>query len=361
MAPIDRAEFAQACVTQGVYLGANPHYMLGVAQLRSGISDDSDGNKIGPFRLTQDEWNANCNDDDFDIHFSPTGINEWPRQTFVFGLMAQRAFATFVANKGQNPSALELYLQQWPEAASATLQADLQQALDATAPLIDPAAQAVLDDPATVPSIITDPNTPGKQAGPVPAGPVPKKLVKLRDANQNRWMNMQITRGLTEINNTATRLVAPAAKARYQGVSATTGVPWFIIAVIHEREASQKWSANIAQGDPWNQRSVNVPAGRGPFNSWEEAAVDALVNCDPKAAKWQDWSAGGALTLLELYNGLGYYFRDLPSPYNWASTNQYVKGKFTGDHRFDPNFVDPQIGCAALLSRMKTLDASINI
>ena len=32
-------------------------------------------------------------------------------------------------------------------------------------------------------------------------------------------------------------------------VSSKTHVPWGIIAVIHEREASQSWKANLAQGD----------------------------------------------------------------------------------------------------------------
>jgi len=36
-----------------------------------------------------------------------------------------------------------------------------------------------------------------------------------------------------------------------------------------------------------------------------------------------------------------------------------VKGKFVADHNFDPNAVDHQLGCAALLARMKLLDASI--
>ena len=394
---IDQARFAQECVRQGVYIGINPHYLSGAAKLRSGISDENQGDLIGPFRLKQDVWNANCKDTDFELDYEPDDINRWRAQCAVYALMAFRAFEAFVENNGSNPGALQLYLQQWPDAQSSTLQADLQKALDDTAALLEPAAQAVLDDPSIVPSAITEAGTPGTQAGAVPgapaqggagsgaaapggtgsagarpggagagaavpaAGPVPKRLVKLREANQNRWVNMQITGSLQQINNTATRLVAAAAKARYQGVSAKTRVPWFIIAVIHEREASQRWNANIAQGDPFDRVSTHVPKGRGPFASWEDAAFDALVNCDPKAAKWQDWSPGGALTLLELYNGLGYYFRGLPSPYNWASTNQYARGKFVRDGVFDPNFVDPQLGCAALLFRMKAIDASINL
>jgi len=150
---IDRALFAQECVRQGVFFTVQPHYILGVAQLRSGILDDTDGERIGPFRLTQAEWNANSNDGLFDIHFTPEQIHSPTRQCAVFGLMALRAFDLFEESKGRTPSAKELYQQQWPDANVA----DLQGALDQTAELIKPAAEAVLDDPeSTVPIAKSD-------------------------------------------------------------------------------------------------------------------------------------------------------------------------------------------------------------
>jgi lysozyme family protein len=185
-------------------------------------------------------------------------------------------------------------------------------------------------------------------------------ITKLKTANGKRWQNMKVTQSLMPVlDEVAKRLVAASAKARYQNVSTKTKVPWFVIAVIHEREASQSWKANLAQGDPWNKVSIHVPKGRGPFQSWEEAAVDALVNCAPHAGAWKDWTAGGALTLLEEYNGLGYAARGVPSPYVWASTDQYRKGKYVADGHYDPNVVDHQLGCAALLSRMALLDTSV--
>lgn len=159
----------------------------------------------------------------------------------------------------------------------------------------------------------------------------------------------------------AKRLTAPAAKARYLAVQAKTGVPWFAIAVIHERECSQNWNGGLAQGDPWNKKSVHVPAGRGPFASWEDAAYDALVNCAPKAARWTDWSAGGLLTVLEEYNGLGYATRGVPSPYIWAGTNEYKSGKYVRDGVYDPLAVDSQLGCAGLLIAMMQIDSTIKV
>ena len=181
-------------------------------------------------------------------------------------------------------------------------------------------------------------------------------LGALKAANAKRWANAKVTRNFTSI---AKSLIA--AKRRYQAVDAKTGVPWFVIAVIHERESSQNWARSLAQGDPWNNVSVHVPVGRGPFASWEAAAIDALVNCGPYAARNKDWSIGGTLALLEGYNGLGYFKRGMPSPYLWAGTNQYRAGKYVADGKFDPNHVDNQPGCAGLILALMDLDPSIKL
>jgi lysozyme family protein len=181
-------------------------------------------------------------------------------------------------------------------------------------------------------------------------------LVALRAANERRWANAKPTRNFSAV---ARHLIAPDAKARYQAVSAETGVPWAVIAVIHQRESSRDWRGSLAQGDPWNRVSVHVPAGRGPFRSWEEAAVDALVNCSPYAARNKDWSIGPALTMVERYNGLGYAARGGPSPYIWSGTDQYRSGKYVRDGVYDPAVVDSQPGCAGLLMAMMALDPGI--
>ena len=150
-----------------------PHYLVGIAQLRSGISDDSHGDRIGPYQLTQAEWDANSNDDEFELHFTSLQINSPTRQCAVFGLMTQRAFHEFhSAANGRNPSAKELYLKQWPDAATD----GLQKALDDTADLIGPAADAVLDEPELV-DHVTAPDQealgPAPKFGPDPVPNVP--------------------------------------------------------------------------------------------------------------------------------------------------------------------------------------------
>src|SRR5215467_10754180 len=144
---IDPEDFAQECFQQGSRIGAHPHYMLCIAQLRSGISDVSQGDQIGPFRLKQADWDANCNDVGLDIHFLPTQINDWLSQCAVFALMARRAFDAFATKNDRNPSVHELYVEQFPDARADALSADLNTALNITAVLLGPAVEAVLDDP----------------------------------------------------------------------------------------------------------------------------------------------------------------------------------------------------------------------
>ena len=175
---------------------------------------------------------------------------------------------------------------------------------------------------------------------------------------------------LNEVTKVASRLVAPSAKARYQLITAASGVPWFIIAVIHERESGQDFDTQLGQGDPLNQPSRHVPRGRGPFfnhpndppgqDAFYRGSIDALENCPPFASKWKDWSAGGALTLLELYNGLGYEGHHENTPYDWGATDQEQRGKYVGDGNFDAGAWDTQVGCAAMLKVMMTLDSEIS-
>jgi putative chitinase len=76
--------------------------------------------------------------------------------------MANRAFGAFVTANNRNPTAKELYLQQFPGADTT----NLQKAFDDTARFIQPAAAAVLDDPQSVPVVAT--------VDQQPSGPPPK-------------------------------------------------------------------------------------------------------------------------------------------------------------------------------------------
>jgi len=185
-------------------------------------------------------------------------------------------------------------------------------------------------------------------------------LAALKAINEQRWANAKLTR------ERAPEFKAPAQKAvdnqaRYQSIEARTGVSWIFIAVSHYRESTQNFNRSLAQGDPWNKVSVHVPAGRGPFANFEDAAVDALVDCAPHAARNRDWSIGGMLTLLEQYNGLSYANANRPSPYVWSGTDQYKIGKVVVDHGPIEEIVDKQLGCAGLIIAMMGLDPSITL
>lgn len=210
-------------------------------------------------------------------------------------------------------------------------------------------------------------------------------IALLKQKNAQRWhdMHMKANR-IREFDATAVRLCAADAKARYQGVTDRlaemvaagrtdlVAVPWWFIAVASEREygGPPRWDRQLGQGDHLNQVSRHVPAGMGPYldhpddvtpghDAWTRCCVDVLVNSAPFAAKWKDWSAGGALTLLEEYNGLGYAAMGVPSAYVWSGTDQYVSGKYVADHVFRANAVDVQEGCAPILARMMAIDPSI--
>lgn len=145
-------------------------------------------------------------------------------------------------------------------------------------------------------------------------------------------------------------------KNRYQKVADATGVPWFVIGLIHMREASLKFNGHLHNGDPLSARTRQVPAGRplrppaaGPGKpfSWEESAVDALTY--KGLNKWNDWSIPGILYVLESWNGWGYKNYGVTNPYVWANTNHYTSGKFVRDGKYSPNAKDKQPGTAAVL------------
>lgn len=186
--------------------------------------------------------------------------------------------------------------------------------------------------------------------------PHKETMSPLAEKNAARWNKMSIPAAKGPLfKAVADRLLFQ--RPRYEAVSKALKekgytIPWEFIAVTHQRESSGNFNTYLGNGQPLNKKTTIVPKGRGPFTSWEEGAIDALVNAAPYAAKNKDWTIGGTLEMLEKYNGLGYAAKGLPSPYLWAGTNQYSKGKYVRDGVYDPNHVDTQLGCAGLLKFM---------
>ena len=157
---------------------------------------------------------------------------------------------------------------------------------------------------------------------------------------------------LAEVDALVDRIAAH--KARYSAVGKPLGVPWHVVGIIHMLEASGNFATQLHNGDPLTARTTHVPKGRpvhgSPPFTWEESATDALTF--DGVAEWKDWSVPGTLFVFERFNGFGYRPHGIHSPYLWSFSNEYTKGKFTGDGVFSPTAVSAQCGAAVLLSRM---------
>ncbi len=141
-------------------------------------------------------------------------------------------------------------------------------------------------------------------------------------------------------------------RARYQAVSARTGVPWHFIGATHGLEASFNFRGHLHNGDfPLSARTRQVPAGRPnvwlPPSDWESSAVDAMRLMG--FAGQSDWSLPRTLYRLEAYNGFGYRSRGVPTPYLWSFSNHYERGKFVADGRWSATARSQQCGAAVML------------
>ena len=145
-------------------------------------------------------------------------------------------------------------------------------------------------------------------------------------------------------------------KAQYQAVEARTGVPWFVIAALHNRESGADFSTYLGNGEPLNRKTILVPRGRGPFENWESSAVDALTLDGLDRVKV--WTPERACFEIEKFNGFGYRKHGINSPYLWSFSNHYERGKYVADGRFSSTSVDQQCGAIPILKRIMELDAS---
>lgn len=180
----------------------------------------------------------------------------------------------------------------------------------------------------------------------------------LRPEYARRWAEMKIMPGRVKALDAVARKII-AGKEQYQRVEADTGVPWAVVGVLHNREASCDFRGVLHNGEKilgTGRKTRLVPKGRGPFKTWHEAALDAI------AIKGWDkstvWSIEFFLYASEVFNGMGYRAHGVPSAYLWSFSDQYTKGKYVADHVFDRDAVDRQMGVAPLMRRLFILDPS---
>jgi lysozyme family protein len=153
--------------------------------------------------------------------------------------------------------------------------------------------------------------------------------------------------------------VVLAGKARYQAVESQTGVPWWFIGCIHHMESSCDFRGVLHNGEKiigTGRKTKLVPKNRGPFSTWEIAAVDAL-NYDG-LTKNRDWSIGMSSLLAERYNGVGYlkYHPEVGgTPYLYAMTSiNSGFGKYVADGKWSPSAnANTQVGFCAMVKELE--------
>ena len=152
-------------------------------------------------------------------------------------------------------------------------------------------------------------------------------------------------------------------KARYEEVASKSGVPAKLVASLHWRESTGDFGTYLHQGDPLGKKAVHEPnfdQGVPIFKEWEPAAEHALGMKERTRNAYkidENTTDEAALaSYAERYNGLGYHnYHSMASPYVFAGTDQYKKGKYRSDGAggWDPNFKDSQLG---VLSMMRGID-----
>lgn len=165
----------------------------------------------------------------------------------------------------------------------------------------------------------------------------------------------------TAAQTTANRILAN--KARYETVSQATTVPFFVIGLIHAMEGGCNFNTHLHNGDPLTARTRQVPRGRpkegNPPFTWEESAIDALTM--DGLDKVKDWTPERLCYELERYNGTGYlkYHSNVNTPYLWSGTNNYVRGKYVADGKWDATAVSGQSGAIAILKCVMAKDNDV--
>ena len=152
---------------------------------------------------------------------------------------------------------------------------------------------------------------------------------------------------------------------RYEIVALRCHVPPVLVAILHYLECGFRFDRHLHNGDylydAQTQQpipTVGVPAGRGPFNTWEDSAVDAILGHNESCAVYNimhppiAWNLSRMLYFFETYNGMGYRTIELPSPYLWAGSQHYTKGKFVADGQYDQEMVSKQVGAAVILKQL---------
>ncbi|HZG27345.1 MAG TPA: phage tail tip lysozyme [Ensifer sp.] len=260
MADINPKSFANHCVTVGAMYGASAHYVMAVALLRSQLKDDAKDGKAGPYAWTQAEWDGNPDRQNpaLGSSYEPDEISDWRAQVSVFTLMTVRQFTALQLKLGQNPSALQLYLAQWPEEGD-VLVGNLQKACDDTRQAILDALDKQFPDPAQAAAQAID----GPKSPLPPQSSMPPASLKTR-LQRNQWIAYHAALGAG--------LGDPAARAMVANLS---GESLSNPADVHFDVSHI--ARGIVQWDPGRSDAIKAHFGRYPNEMSVEDQTRAAI------------------------------------------------------------------------------------
>lgn len=181
------------------------------------------------------------------------------------------------------------------------------------------------------------------------------KFETLKSDYEQLWSSMELKPSMSKSCDYGVAKVL-AGRTRYEIVSERTGVPWYVVGLIHLMEAGGRFNCHLHNGDPLTAKTVQVPKGRpakgkAPFG-WEDSAVDALVY--DGLDKVVDWSLPRIAYSLETFNGWGYrkYHPEVANPYLWSGSTLYARGKYVQDGKWDATCVSEQVGAMPVLRKL---------
>jgi lysozyme family protein len=149
---------------------------------------------------------------------------------------------------------------------------------------------------------------------------------------------------------------------RYRSVADEADMPAELVAALHFRESSGNFSTYLHQGDPLGKPAKHVPKDIPVFHEWEDGAAHALgmkKNVQDDLGLTAETTDEAAMaTYAEYYNGLGYHNRDAASPYVYAGTDGYDKGKYVADGKYSSKAVDKQLGVVSMIRSIQELEAA---
>jgi lysozyme family protein len=186
----------------------------------------------------------------------------------------------------------------------------------------------------------------------------------LRREYETLFNNMKVRpERRAEVDQMVRRINELSAMRQFGKVENETGIPWFVVGIIHSLEASLRFDRHLHNGDPLTARTARVPKGRPksgtpPFE-WHDSAIDALML--KKLHKRTSWTVADIAFVLEQFNGFGYrnHHPHVKSPYLWSFSDAYSKGKYVADGKFSSEAASKQCGGMVLLHALAENDAKI--